>query len=64
MTVWIIPESDREGGGQSVSSGSKVANHNETPTDKTLSGESPLGDLRTPPFLGSREGTLSSPKTA
>ena len=47
MTIWIIPESDREGrvvcqiwlqGGR----------HNETPTDKrTRPDESPLGDLYT-----------------
>ena len=46
-----------EKGGQSVSSGSKVANHNETPTDKTSPGESPLGDFRTPYFLGERRGS-------
>ena len=51
-------------GGQSVSSVSKVANHNETPTDKTSSGESPLGDLRTPPPFERKEGTLSSPKNS
>ena len=51
-----------EKGGQSVSSGSKVANHNETPTDKTLPGESPLGDFRTPYFLGERRGS-KFPKT-
>ena len=35
MTLWIIPESDREGG-QSVRSGSKVVYtiHYETPTDE------------------------------
>ena len=55
MRVWIKPESDREGG-QSVSSGSKVANHNETPTDRTesfMAMESPWGPSghHHPPFL-------------
>ena len=37
MTIWIMPEFDREGG-HSFSSGSKVAYtmHNETPTDKKI----------------------------
>ena len=48
MTLWIIPESDREGGGQSVRSGSKVVYtiHYETPTDEIetfTAQESPWG---------------------
>ena len=47
MTVWILPESDREGG-QSVRSGCKVVytRHYETPTDKNesfMALESPWG---------------------
>ena len=65
MTVWIIPGGGGGGGyGQSVSSGSKVANHNETPTEKTSSGVSPLGISGPPPLLGRKEGTLSSQKNS
>ena len=48
MTVWIMPEFDREGRAvcQFWLQGGK---HNVTPTDKNLSDESHLGDLRTPP---------------
>ena len=53
MTIWIIPESDREGGGQSVRSGSKVVYtiHYETPTDKIetfTAQESPMGPSGSP----------------
>ena len=49
MTVWIMPEFDREGMAvcQFWLQGGK---HNVTPTDKNTSDESHLGDLRTPPF--------------
>ena len=58
MTVWIMPEFDREGRAlcQFWVQGGK---HNVTPTDKNLSDESHLGDLRTPPF---EEGRRDSPK--
>ena len=46
-----MPEFDREGRAVCVSSGSKAANHNETPTDKNSPGESPLGDLLTAPLF-------------
>ena len=64
MTLWIMPEFDREGG-QSVSSGSKVANHNETPTDKTesfMALESPRGSSSHHPTLV--RGQQGSPKVA
>ena len=49
MTVWIMPEFDREGRAvcQFWLQGGK---HNVTPTDKNPSDESHLGDLQTPPF--------------
>ena len=60
MTVWIIPESDREGGAvcQFWLQGGK---HNETPTDKNLVWCDPRAP---PPPLGRKEGTLSSPKNS
>ena len=59
MTIWIIPESDREVG-QSVRSGSKVVYtiHYETPTDKIetfTAQESPWGHSGPPFFLERKE---------
>ena len=61
MTLWIMPEFDREGRAvcQFWLQGGK---HNVTPTDKNPSGESHLGELRTPPLLGGREGTTRFPE--
>ena len=58
MTLWIIPESDREGG-ESVRSGSKVYTiHYETPTDEIetfTAQESPWGPSgSTPPSSESK----------
>ena len=64
MTVWIIPESDREEGSSLSVLAPRWQTTMRLPQTKTLSGESPLGDLRTPPFLGRKEGTLSSPKNS
>ena len=57
MTLWIMPEFDREGRAvcQFWLQGGK---HNVTPTDKNPSDKSHLGGLRTPPpFLGREETT-------
>ena len=63
MTVWIIPESDREGGAvcQFWLQGGK---HNETPTDKNLVWCDPPWGSPCPPPPGRKEGTLSSPKNS
>ena len=55
MTIWIIPESDREG--KAVSQiWLKGGIHNETPTDKnTCPDESPLGEIRDPPLEKKKE---------
>ena len=60
MTIWIMPEFDREGRAvcQFWLQGGK---HNVTPTDKNLSAESYLGDLRTPPLLR-KEGDYKGPR--
>ena len=63
MTLWIMPEFDREG--RAVCQfWLQAANHNETPTDKNSPGESPLGYLRTPTLFREKggDGTLGSPK--
>ena len=54
MTLWIMPEFDREGRAvcQFWLQGGK---HNETPTDKNSPDESHLGDLRTPPLFRKEE---------
>ena len=61
MTLWIMPEFDREGRAvcQFWLQGGK---HNVTPTDKNPSDESHLGDLwTTPPFEEGRR-IQDSPK--
>ena len=60
MTVWIMPEFDREGRAvcQFWLQGGK---HNVTLTDKNPSYESHLGDLRTPPFRR-KEGDYKVPR--
>ena len=73
MTTWIIPESDRQGGGQSVRSGSKVVYtiHYETPTDKIetcTAQESPRGPSGPPPPIFEKQEEVrsqpGSPKVA
>ena len=65
MTIWIMPELDREGRTvcQFWLQGGK---HNVTPTDKNPSDESHPGDLLTPPpSLLRKEGDYKVPqKTA
>ena len=53
-----------EKGGQSVSSGSKAANHNETPTDKTRLARAPLGTSGPNPFFREKGGDSKFPETA
>ena len=59
MTIWIIPESDREG--RAVCQiWLQVGIHNETTRDKRNSSRrKPLGDLQYPPFQkGRSEGKV------
>ena len=55
MTIWIMPEFDREGRAvcQFWLQGGK---HHATPTDKNPSDESHLEDLQTPPPFRRKEG--------
>ena len=64
MTLWIMPEFDREGREicQFWLQGGK---HNVTPTDKNPSDKSRLEDLRTPPPFWRKGGDFKVPqKTA
>ena len=61
MDIWIIPESDREGGGAVCQIWLQGGIHNETRTDKNLSSqESLLGGP--PPFKGGGEGPIRFPE--
>ena len=62
MTVGIIPESDREKGGQSVSPGSQAANTMRLPQIENPSDESHPGGPPDPPFFREGRRPLSSPK--
>ena len=66
MTIWIIPESDREG--RTVCQiWLQGGIHNETPTDKNSFGrESPPGDLwpPPPPFKRRSEGPTRFPESS
>ena len=61
MTLWIMPEFDREGRAvcQFWLQGGK---HNVTPTDKNRLTRVTLGTSGPPPLLGGREGTTKSPE--
>ena len=61
MTIWIMPELDREG--RTVCQfWLQSGKHNVIPTDKNSSDESHPGDLLTPPSLLRKEGDYNVPK--
>ena len=61
MTLWILPEFNREGSAFCKFS-LQVGKHNETPTDKGIRRQEPPWGPKDPPLLGRKEGTLRQPK--